>query len=221
MAPFKRQITYSSRPNHRARVAHSMGDRQFRTYDTSALATEAFEGADDCLRRGHRCRGAASYPRRVHACSRLHVWATSSPTASRSPVEVADGESTSSIAQSLQQAGLVSSAGDFTKKVSDLGLDGSLQPGTYTLTGGMSLEDLAKTLSAGPGLSGPSVTIPEGLTLANIAGRVSDATNGRISADDFKAQASNASVYASRLPLPEGCGHELARGLPSSRKPMR
>ncbi len=37
-------------------------------------ATEAFEGADDCLHRGHRCRGAASHPRCVHACSRLHVW---------------------------------------------------------------------------------------------------------------------------------------------------
>ena len=44
MAPFKRQITYSSRPNHRARVAHSMGDRQFRTYDTSALQPKRSKG---------------------------------------------------------------------------------------------------------------------------------------------------------------------------------
>ena len=96
--------------------------------------------------------------------------------------------------------------------MSDLGLDGSLQPGTYTLTGGMSLEDLAKTLSAGPGLSGPSVTIPEGLTLANIADRVSSATNGRISADDFKTQASNASVYAGDFPFLKDAGTNSLEG---------
>ena len=155
MAPFKRQITYSSRPNHRARVAHSMGDRQFRTYDTSALQPKRSKGpmiafvAVIVVVALLLILGVSTL---VRGCTSGNLVADGQQVT----VEVADGESTSSIAQSLQQAGLVLSAGDFTKKVSDLGLDGSLQPGTYTLTGGMSLEDLAKTLSAGPGLTGPS-----------------------------------------------------------------
>ena len=188
-----------------------MGDRQFRTYDTSALQPKRSKGpmiafvAVIVVIALLLILGVSTL---VRGCTSGNLAADGQQVT----VEVADGESTSSIAQSLQQAGLVSSAGDFTKKVSDLGLDGSLQPGTYTLTGGMSLEDLAKTLSAGPGLSGPSVTIPEGLTLANIAGRVSDATNGRISADDFKAQASNASVYASDFPFLKDAGTNSLEG---------
>ena len=188
-----------------------MGDRQFRTYDTSALQPKRSKGpmiafvAVIVVVALLLILGVSTL---VRGCTSGNLAADGQQVT----VEVADGESTSSIAQSLQQAGLVSSAGDFTKKVSDLGLDGSLQPGTYTLTGGMSLEDLAKTLSAGPGLSGPSVTIPEGLTLANIADRVSDATNGRISADDFKAQASNASVYASDFPFLKDAGTNSLEG---------
>ena len=188
-----------------------MGDRQFRTYDTSALQPKRSKGpmiafiAVIVVVALLLILGVSTL---VRGCTSGNLVADGQQIT----VEVADGESTSSIAQSLQQAGLVTSAGDFTKKVSDLGLDGSLQPGTYTLTGGMSLEDLAKTLSAGPGLTGPSVTIPEGLTLANIAGRVSDASNGRISADDFKAQASNASVYASDFPFLKDAGTNSLEG---------
>ena len=188
-----------------------MGDRQFRTYDTSALQPKRSKGpmiafiAVIVVVALLLILGVSTL---VRGCTSGNLVADGQQVT----VEVADGASTSSIAQSLQEAGLVSSAGDFTKKVSDLGLDGSLQPGTYTLTGGMSLEDLAKTLSAGPGLSGPSVTIPEGLTLANIADRVSSATNGRISADDFKTQASNASVYAGDFPFLKDAGTNSLEG---------
>lgn len=188
-----------------------MGDRQFRTYDTSALQPKRSKGpmiafiAVIVVVALLLILGVSTL---VRGCTSGNLVADGQQVT----VEVADGASTSSIAQSLQEAGLVSSASDFTKKVSDLGLDGSLQPGTYTLTGGMSLEDLAKTLSAGPGLSGPSVTIPEGLTLANIADRVSSATNGRISADDFKAQASNASVYAGDFPFLKDAGTNSLEG---------
>ena len=213
MAPFKRQITYSSRPNHRARAAHSIWAV------VASLVPTTRARCNRSVRRGRWIAFVAvivvvalllilGVSTLVRGCTSGNLAADGQQVT----VEVADGESTSSIAQSLQQAGLVSSAGDFTKKVSDLGLDGSLQPGTYTLTSGMSLEDLAKTLSAGPGLSGPSVTIPEGLTLTNIAGRVSDATNGRISADDFKAQASNASVYASDFPFLKDAGTNSLEG---------
>ena len=37
MPPRRRQVTYSSRPNHAARMAHAKGERQFRTYDTSYI----------------------------------------------------------------------------------------------------------------------------------------------------------------------------------------
>ena len=191
-----------------------MGDRQFRTYDTSALQPKRSKGpmiafiAVIVVVALLLILGVSTL---VRGCTSGNLVADGQQVT----VEVADGASTSSIAQSLQEAGLVSSASDFTKKVSDLGLDGSLQPGTYTLTGGMSLEDLAKMFSAGPGLTGPSVTIPEGLTLANIADRVSSATNGRISADDFKAQATNTTDYnftvtAARGDIVDSSGRRIA-----------
>ena len=37
MALHKKTVTYSSRPTHAARAAHAKGDREFRTYDTSAI----------------------------------------------------------------------------------------------------------------------------------------------------------------------------------------
>lgn len=37
MALHRKQVTYSSRPNRAARIAHARGDREFRTYDTSYI----------------------------------------------------------------------------------------------------------------------------------------------------------------------------------------
>ena len=37
MPSHRKQVTYSSRPNHAARSAHAKGERQFRTYDTSYI----------------------------------------------------------------------------------------------------------------------------------------------------------------------------------------
>ncbi len=53
-----RQITYSSHPNHRARMVHAQGERQFRTYDTSQIRPEEEQSpmASSRLRLGGSCR---------------------------------------------------------------------------------------------------------------------------------------------------------------------
>ena len=190
-----------------------MGDRQFRTYDTSALKPKRSKGpmvafvAVIVVIALLLILGISSLVRGCTASQTELI-----PDGQQATVVIEDGASTNSIAQSLQKAGLISSTSDFSKKVSDLGLDGSLQSGTYTLSGGMSLDDLAQALASGPGMSGLTVTIPEGLTLSGIADRVSDATNGRISADDFKTQASNASTYAADFPFLADAGSNSLEG---------
>ena len=93
-----------------------MGDRQFRTYDTSALQPKRSKGpmiafvAVIVVVALLLILGVSTL---VRGCTSGNLAADGQQVT----VEVADGESTSSIAQSLQQAGLVSSAGDFTKKV--------------------------------------------------------------------------------------------------------
>ena len=41
---FRKNVTYSSRPNHAARAAHARGDRQFRKYDTSYIQPQRSKG---------------------------------------------------------------------------------------------------------------------------------------------------------------------------------
>ena len=40
----RRQVTYSNHPNHRARMVHAQGERQFRTYDTSHIRPRKSKG---------------------------------------------------------------------------------------------------------------------------------------------------------------------------------
>ena len=47
--------------------------------------------------------------------------------------------------------------------VNELGVDGGLKPGTYTFSGGTSLDDIIRTLQAGPA-AGHTLTVPEGFT---------------------------------------------------------
>lgn len=190
--PGRRQVTYSQRPTHAARQAHRAGERQFRTYDTSAIRPKRSKVPDviaavviivvlvlitfgiSTLLRG--CGG-----------SQLAEGETAQVT-------VTEGEGANSIAKSLQSAGLISNTKDFTDRVSALNANDSLQPGTYTIAGGTSVDDIIKMLETP--VTAASFTIPEGSTLAQTAQIVADATNGAVSADDFTAAASDASKYA-------------------------
>ncbi len=196
MPPRRKQVTYSRRPTHAARAAHARGERQFRTYDTSYIrpkrsaAPIVFTVILAIVVVGGLGFGAFAL---FNSCS--------SPAAEllaegqEATVTVEEGAGARAIGQSLQEARLVSNSAEFTKRVNELGVDGQLKPGTYTFAGGMSLDDIIRTLQAGPGM-GAALTVPEGYRLSEIAAAVADVTGGRISAEDFSAAASDASAYA-------------------------
>ena len=193
MSP-RKQVTYSSHPNHAARSAHAKGEKQFRTYDTSyirpkrspvfailgilvlvaAIAAIVF-GVFTFL------RGCASTPML--------------PEGEQVEVVVADGEGPKSIAKTLLDAGLIENTSAFTDRVNELGAESKLQPGTYTLTGGQSVDDIIAVMQTP--VAAPTFTVPEGLSIIQTAEVVAEASEGRITADEFKKAASDASTYAS------------------------
>lgn len=195
MPQHRKQVTYSQRPNHAARSVHARGERQFRTYDTSYIRPKKSKGPVifaailAIVVIGGLAFGALTL---FNSCSAQPVELLAE--GQEATVVVADGEGAQAVGKDLEEARLVTSASDFTKRVNELGVDSQLKPGTYTFAGGVTLDQIINDLKAGPKTN--ALTIPEGYTLAQIAQSVSDFTEGRISVDDFTAASSDASVYA-------------------------
>ena len=76
----------------------------------------------------------------------------------------------------------------------------------------MTVDELVTLLTTGPNVVGEGMTIPEGYTLAQIASTVEQFTGGRISAADFTAAASDASVYAGEFPFLADAGSNSLEG---------
>ena len=211
MSP-RRQVTYSRRPTHAARSAHARGDRMFRTYDTSYIQPKR-----------------SNVPHYVFlvVLALLGIgilWFVGSSVAScvspkvdllaegqQATITVNDGASANTIGSTLVDAKLVGSAKEFTERVKDLDAGSDLKPGTYTFSGGVSVDDIISTLRNGP-VSDAVLTIPEGYRLSEIASAVESATNGRISADAFKQAASDASAYAGDYRFLESAGTNSLEG---------
>lgn len=215
MSPRKNQVTYSQYPTHAARQAHARGDKQFRTYDTSYIRPKqspwpaivcaiiailvlvgAWWGITTIL------NGGFASEQKVELIS----------SSEQATVTVASGAGASEIGQQLVDAGLISNRSQFTKTVNELDVAASLKPGTYTFAGGTSIEQIISQLCEGPVVSGSQLTIPEGSTLSAIADLVESATNGRITADMFKAAASDASKYASEFDFLADAGTNSLEG---------
>lgn len=213
MPPRRKQVTYSARPNHAARSAHARGERQFRTYDTSMI------------------RPKKSKVPVIFACVLAVIvigglsWGVMTLMKGCTPqaqellaegesvqVTVAEGSGAAEIGKQLEKARLVTSAADFTKRVGELGANSALKAGTYTFTGGTSLDSIIGQLKAGPVATGAALTIPEGTTLAATADLVASATGGRVTAEAFIAAASDASVYAADFPFLESAGTNSLEG---------
>lgn len=192
----KKQVTYSQRPTHAARSAHARGERQFRTYDTSYIRPKSskapiiFALVLAVVVIGGLVWGAFTL---INAFSGPQVELLAE--GQEATVVVAEGSGAQAIGDSLTEARLVSSTSEFTKRVSELGVGSELKPGTYTFAGGTSLDDIIRSLQAGPAVSG-GLTVPEGSTIAQTAALVAEATEGRVTAEAFTAAASDASVYA-------------------------
>ena len=114
------------------------------------------------------------------------------------------------IAQLLQQSGVITSTTDFMNAVQAAGnVDSSLKAGAYSFERNMSYEDVIKQLVAGPNDASKTLTIPEGLTVTQVAQRVQDALG--ISSDDFLVQA-KASNYVANYSFLSGAYNDSLEG---------
>ena len=125
-------------------------------------------------------------------------------------VVVEEGEGAKSVAKTLADAGLIANQSDFTDRLAELGAEDSLQPGTYTLVGGQTVDEMITVLQTP--VAAETFTVPEGSTLAQTAEVVAAASDGRISADDFLAAAGNASAYADAYPFLAEAGEASLEG---------
>lgn len=210
MALHKKTVTYSSRPTHAARAAHARGDREFRTYDTSAIMPKRDPKPAIFL-------GVVVLVI-VAAVAFFAFKACSAPApellgpGETANVTIAEGESATAIGDALVQARLIASAQDFTNEVTRLEAAAALIPGTYTFEGGSTPEQLVRLIMAGPASTGDTLTVPEDITRAALADLVAQATGGRVSAEDFLAASADASAYAADYPFLETAGSNSLEG---------
>lgn len=210
MALHNKNVTYSSRPTRAARAAHARGDKEFRTYDTSAIVPKRdikpfiFLGVVALVIVAavvfFVVRGCtAEQPQLLEAGQTVHV-------------TIEEGESAQAIGDALVENHLIAWAQDFTNEVTRLEAASSLIPGTYTFQGGQSVEEIVRLIMAGPAATGDSLTLPEGLTRAETAKAVAEATGGRITEDAFNEASADASVYAKEYPFLETAGTNSLEG---------
>ena len=208
MSP-RKNVTYSSRPTHAARSAHAKGDKMFRTYDTSAIRPKrspvpAIIGIVVLV--VALVMIVVSVFGAVRGCSP----APKVEKGTEVQIVVESGEGPKSVAKKLADAGLISSQSEFTDRMSQLGTGESLHPGAYTIVGGQSVDEIIKVLQTP--VTAVTFTVPEGLTLRQTAEVVANASEGRITVDDFVAAANNAATYAASYPFLESVGENTLEG---------
>lgn len=114
-------------------------------------------------------------------------------------VEIPQGSGTGDIAQILAEAGVIENAAMFRLKARLDKIDGKLRSGIYDMTTGMEYDAVVDQLLAGPPVKYVNVTIPEGLTIEQIAARVESKTG--IPASEITALAlGQAAVFAPEHP---------------------
>lgn len=195
----RKQITYSSHPNHRARMVHAQGERQFRTYDTSHIRprkSKAPLAAAGVLAALVVIVAVVVGFNAVKGCSSdTSELGAAQAVFSDTQATVVEGSSASDVAQALAAAGVVENADDFLARAKELGADAKFQAGTYSFTAGMTLDDVVRAVASGD-RGTVALTIPEGYKISDIAAAVEQATSGRIAAAEFSAAASDAQAYA-------------------------
>ncbi|WP_165247652.1 endolytic transglycosylase MltG [Adlercreutzia sp. ZJ141] len=211
MSP-RRQMTYSRRPNHAARSAHARGARQFKTYDTSYIRPKQSKAPLVFA----AVVTIAIVVAAVFAISTMMKGCSGSGAELIGPNEQATitveaGESAKTIGDTLCEAGLIARSSDFSSRVDELGVADQLKPGSYTFAGETPIDDIIAAIQAGPQAES-TLTVPEGYKLTDIAAAVAEATEGRVSAEDFTAAASNASVYAADYSFLADAGENSLEG---------
>jgi UPF0755 protein len=191
----RRQVTYSKHSTHAARSAHARGSREFRTYDTSYINPRSkVPQGPTLIAIVIAVVMAIVLLIAVPSCSRGCSSTDLVQPGTTVEVTVPDGASAQQIGQALVDAKLIASASDFTDAVKSSDAASQLKPGDYQIEGGTSAADIVSMLVAGP--STDTLVVPEGYTVSRTADAVEKATDGAVTADDFKAAAANASAYA-------------------------
>jgi UPF0755 protein len=89
-------------------------------------------------------------------------------------VDIVPGTSVSGVAAKLEDSGVITSAGIFRLYLQATGGAGSIQAGEYDLRKNLSMGETKAALRRGPSIKFQKLTIPEGLTLEQIADRVGE-----------------------------------------------
>lgn len=114
-------------------------------------------------------------------------------------VEIPVGADTAEIARTLSSSGVIHNAAMFRLRARLDGIDGKLRTGTYSFETGMSYSAVKRQLLAGPPLAVVKVTIPEGLTVEQMAARFEEKAG--VPAAEFKELAlGKASLFAGKHP---------------------
>lgn len=196
----RRQVTYSKHSTHAARSAHARGSREFRTYDTSYINPRSkVPQGPTLIAIVIAVVMAIVLLIAVPSCSRGCSSTDLVQPGTTVEVTVPDGASAQQIGQALVDAKLIANASDFTDAVKSSDAASQLKPGDYQIDGGTSAADIVSMLVSGP--SANTLCVPEGYTVSRTADAVEKATDGAVTADDFKAAAANASAYADDYPF--------------------
>lgn len=113
-------------------------------------------------------------------------------------INIPEGSSGDQIAQILSENGIIPDPQDYYAAVKELKADALIKPGNYRFTTLQDPVEVVRQLSDGPNVEGLVLTVPEGLTVEQVASAV-ESTYG-IAASDFLAQA-KASLYSADYPF--------------------
>ena len=202
----RKNMTYSSRPTHAARVAHARGDKQFRTYDTSYIRPKKSKApvivALLLVVAVVLAAGAAVWHFLDNDTPAVSGDAVGSLSAGQTAVvTIPAGTDGAGIGVLLAEAGLVQSSQDFYLRVIELEADSALIPGTYSFTGGMTLDEIIAVIEQGPAATGKTLTVPEGRTREATAALVEQATEGAVTLRLMPALGRRSSL-GSKVPAP-------------------
>lgn len=125
-------------------------------------------------------------------------------------ITIPDGASGDSIASILSENHIVENPKDYYAAVKELNADMSLKPGDYSFTTLMDATKVVQQLMEGPNAGSNALTIPEGLTVDQVADRVAQAYDS-ISKEDFLNQA-KASNYVDDYSFLKGAANDSLEG---------
>lgn len=121
-------------------------------------------------------------------------------------VTIEEGTGTSSIADTLKEAGIIKNTAGFKAYVKKEGIANKLRAGKYEFSGRITLADVCRQLLSNNNLSDTKVTIPEGLTIQQTAAKFAAACD--ITVEDFLNYAQTADFSYVYLP-PAGTENRL------------